>query len=247
MCCPLAKGSISIADYTELTPSFEATWTGAIAYDCPITAPNPDMPPPIYDGKNTQQNEIMLPVTMNIEGTEGSAINKYTGTTMLAGQPFEVIVSSGALSWTNTGGDQPIICDGTSELGLTSAMTGDIGYESALSTGVMGAGNLMYAALGIVLLLAAGGAYMKYKGKMAKDPPPTSAAGGMYPAAGGTGGYPTAGGYPAAGGGAPPMMPQQQSSFLPAGWTEMRDPNSGATYYYNQQTGESSWTRPGYV
>ena len=37
--------------------------------------------------------------------------NKLTGTTTMAGQPFEVIVSQGAISFTNTGGDQPIICD----------------------------------------------------------------------------------------------------------------------------------------
>ncbi|KAJ0042000.1 hypothetical protein Pint_18412 [Pistacia integerrima] len=32
---------------------------------------------------------------------------------------------------------------------------------------------------------------------------------------------------------------------LPPGWVEAKDPNSGASYYYNESTGKSQWERPG--
>jgi len=31
---------------------------------------------------------------------------------------------------------------------------------------------------------------------------------------------------------------------LPAGWEAVVDPDSGSTYYYNAESGESSWDRP---
>jgi len=31
---------------------------------------------------------------------------------------------------------------------------------------------------------------------------------------------------------------------LPAGWKQLRDPNSGATYYLNEATGDTQWTAP---
>ena len=96
-------------DYATNAPSIQATWEGAAASDCPATAPDPTQPPP----PNTGSESVTFPITMAVSGGG----NKYTGTTTMAGQPFEVIVSSGSLSWSNTGGDQPIICDGTSELG----------------------------------------------------------------------------------------------------------------------------------
>ncbi|CAN8317776.1 unnamed protein product [Cochlearia groenlandica] len=34
------------------------------------------------------------------------------------------------------------------------------------------------------------------------------------------------------------------ASTLPIGWVDARDPASGATYYYNQQTGTCQWERP---
>jgi len=34
------------------------------------------------------------------------------------------------------------------------------------------------------------------------------------------------------------------SSGLPEGWSKMVDPNSGQPYYYNSNTGESSWEKP---
>ena len=32
---------------------------------------------------------------------------------------------------------------------------------------------------------------------------------------------------------------------VPPGWQELKDPNSGHTYFYNATTGQSSWVRPG--
>uniref|UniRef100_A0A1J3IE88 Polyglutamine-binding protein 1 n=2 Tax=Noccaea caerulescens TaxID=107243 RepID=A0A1J3IE88_NOCCA len=34
------------------------------------------------------------------------------------------------------------------------------------------------------------------------------------------------------------------ASTLPSGWVDAKDPASGATYYYNQQTGKTQWERP---
>ena len=33
-------------------------------------------------------------------------------------------------------------------------------------------------------------------------------------------------------------------TVAPPPWTAMQDPTSGATYYYNAETGEASWTGP---
>lgn len=35
-----------------------------------------------------------------------------------------------------------------------------------------------------------------------------------------------------------------QPAPLPQGWTEMKDPASGHTYYFNSKTGQSTWVRP---
>lgn len=41
-------------------------------------------------------------------------------------------------------------------------------------------------------------------------------------------------------------QPQGAGGGLPPGWTTVQDPASGQTYYYNQQTGASSWDLPTY-
>ena len=49
----------------------------------------------------------------------------------------------------------------------------------------------------------------------------------------------------------PPPAPGQEGytapPSLPDGWQEMKDPNSGQAYFYNSQTGESTWVRPNRV
>ena len=57
----------------------------------------------------------------------------------------------------------------------------------------------------------------KKNGKLAVPPPPGAAGNGR------------------AGGGPPPLPPH---------WTEVKDPSSSSTYYWNDQTNETSWTRP---
>ena len=37
------------------------------------------------------------------------------------------------------------------------------------------------------------------------------------------------------------------NTALPHPWTLETDPASGSAYYFNNETGESSWTRPAYV
>ena len=39
-------------------------------------------------------------------------------------------------------------------------------------------------------------------------------------------------------------IPTPISPGLPPGWQQARDPNTGAVYYYNSQTGQSTWDRP---
>jgi len=200
------------------SPTITVTWDGAIAENCPDVAPIKTQPPP----PNTATHTVTLPITMAV----GGGGNKYTGETTMAGQPFEVILSSGRLEWTNTGGDQPIICDGNSALGGQPDAPGS--GSSSNTVGDSGGGsNMMYGVAAIVVLLAVGGAVMYKKNKATTSPPPpASAGGGMYPAA------------------APPPPP---SNALPAGWSEMRDPGSGAAYFYNANTGETTWTKPNFV
>jgi hypothetical protein len=47
----------------------------------------------------------------------------------------------------------------------------------------------------------------------------------------------------------PPMQPpppaqKSDSSLLPEGWRIEVDPTSGREYFYNEDSGESSWTMP---
>lgn len=42
----------------------------------------------------------------------------------------------------------------------------------------------------------------------------------------------------------PEDLDAQIDDMLPTGWTELVDPSTGQSYYYNQMTEETSWTRP---
>jgi len=54
---------------------------------------------------------------------------------------------------------------------------------------------------------------------------------------------------PAGKGGAPPPPPGGMGMTpmppqLPPNWTQVKDPNSGQSYYYNNATGVTQWTMP---
>jgi len=86
----------------------------------------------------------------------------------------------------------------------------------------------------VLMILMAGGGIVIYLRRNSPPPPPK----GMYarevamPNA--------AAGYPPP----PAMPPPPPSAPLPPGYQEVVDPGSGATYFYNAKTGESTWTRP---
>ncbi|XP_006645225.1 uncharacterized protein LOC102701398 isoform X2 [Oryza brachyantha] len=42
-----------------------------------------------------------------------------------------------------------------------------------------------------------------------------------------------------------PVGQSKAAQELPPGWSEARDPTTGASYFYNQSTGTSQWDRPG--
>lgn len=147
--------------------------------------------------------------------------NKYEGSVPLggqmAGQPFTFTVNGGTVDWVNTGAQQPIICDGTSRLGLVGLSLGNTGSGGGKS---IPAGAVVAIIIVLLVLIVGGGWYYLHSGK---TPPGTSTYGSAQMMA-------------------PPPPPGAPS--LPAGWTELVDPNSGAKYFYNQSTGETTWTRP---
>ena len=42
----------------------------------------------------------------------------------------------------------------------------------------------------------------------------------------------------------PPAPPLPPSAGLPLGWSEGKDPASGATYYFNASTKQTQWAKP---
>jgi len=52
------------------------------------------------------------------------------------------------------------------------------------------------------------------------------------------------GGGPKAGGGGGPKAPAKKAPPKKNPWTEAVDPGSGQPYYYNEETGESTWDKP---
>ena len=77
--------------------------------------------------------------------------NKLSGETTLAGQPFEVIASAGFLTFTNTGGDQPIICDAGFSVNAVGGDSSAVGADSETEA-FAGWGK---AAIGVVFVLVA--------------------------------------------------------------------------------------------
>ena len=56
---------------------------------------------------------------------------------------------------------------------------------------------------------------------------------------------PQSAGQPAAAASKPAAAAAPQPGGLPAPWTEVLDEGSGECYFYNTETGESTWDRPG--
>lgn len=220
-CCPLSSGSLEVPGYTPLnSPTFIATFKDVKALNC-RTSQLPTAP-------ETASHTISGPVTLQyVSGSKYEAkIPATPGATSFASQPFDIVIEGGRLDFKNTGADQPIICDGfsNSAAAATPSPPGGVGAgagSGAASQTAEGSGNsgtTVVIALLAVAALVGGYFYWKKKQDEKPLPPPTE---GMYPAA--------------AGGG------------LPDGWTEMSDPNSGAKYYYNSKTGETTWTKPNQV
>ena len=146
------------------------------------------------------------------------AATRYTGNTLMAGQNFEFVLSGGALEFRNTGADQPIICDGTSSLDAIP----DLGGASLLSDGLTN-GNM--AVIAIFGALAAAGIFMLYSRWVVETASKAGPAATMV---------------------MPPPPPPSGEYGLPPMWSEHKDPNTGANYFYNSQTGATSWEKPVY-
>ena len=170
----------------------------------------------------TATHDINEPVTFTLAGGSG---NRYVSTTLLggawAGQPFEISIENGLLDFQNVGADQPILCDGFSSLDAPAGGGGGIGGGGgSLTGGSSGDPTVAILALIVVVLLVGGGCYA-YRRRQSAPLPPPKFSNAIN---------------------APPPPP---ASGLPAGWVEMADPTSGSKYYYNQGTGETTWSRPG--
>jgi len=321
-CCALATGALNVPTFPAGQPDgtpLTATFSDAVATNCPATVPDITLPPPA----NTASEPLVNPLSL----TASENGNKYSGTYLIANQPYEVILSAGQLTFTNTGGQQPVVCDGAFALtdapgstsppeellvlaeftlqgtvdditdtiqqqikqavataaqvstdavqlrfepasvklsavitppagtdsatvkgsvqlalGTSVQATAAFGYvveappviveATAAQAGVDGGGGLSnwgYAAIFLVIILflvVAILGYLKFCGAKSDK----QAAGGV-----------TLNSVPPP----PPTAPPPGGvTPLPPGWQPVQDPTSGQTYYYNNQTGATTWTHP---
>jgi len=217
-------------------PTLTAQIVDATATSC-RTSDDPAAP----EGASFTLNQP-LPMTLSTPGG-----NRYVGTiptgSSMAGQPFEFSVEQGRLTFENTGAAQPIICDGVAALvgapgqtiGDGSVNIGVVGSGGGGGSG--GVGGWGVTAIILMVLIGASGAYV-YKQRQSPPPPPqgfskeVEAMPQFYASA-----------PPPPPGSVPPPPPAP----LPTGWQALNDPNTGAVYYYNANTGESTWARPSVV
>ena len=218
-CCGLSSGSLTVPEYAAgdgatVIATFSAD---AQAENCPATTPIKTVAPPPNTGTQTLTGSITL------TASEGG--NKLSGTTQMAGQPFEVIVNSGSLSFTNVGGDQPIICDGgfsVNDADGGSSGVGSGGDDDGFST----FGKAAIAIVIILVVIIAFLAYRKIAGGGKRGSPQLTGTQMNLPP--------------------PPKAPPPPTAGpgLPPGWSAAVDPASGATYYVNNATGASQWNNP---
>jgi len=214
-CCPLSAGYLAVPDAGLGAQTFSATMTNGRATGCRTSA---DVTAP-----TTATHEINEPLTFTLSPSASG--NKYVASSPLggswAGQPFELTIENGALDFANTGAAQPIICDGYSR--LNSAGGGSQGVVPG-SPGTLGGGDggmpggVVFLLVVLILCTLGGGVYYCRTRCNGDAPPPPSE---FFP---------------------PPPPPP---TGLPAGWVEMADPSSGRSYFYNCDTGETTWTKPG--
>jgi len=206
-CCAL-EAELTVPDYpmseVSQAASFDATLsgkaTGCRESDTPTDPTTNDM--------------VIDRVMAMTQASPGSG--KYAGTVLLGtpSQPFEFVVESGVLSFTNMGDQQPIICDGFSSTGdavISGSPSSNSSTESNDAGMVIG---VLVAVIVVLGLLAAGYWFMCKRGAT----PGTKAHMGA-------------------------PMPPPPPGVAP-GWQAAVDPTTGRTYYVNSATGASQWEPP---
>ena len=200
-CCNLTQGDLVVSSHDPGAAQFVGTFRNARASGCRTSD---SITPPISYTQTVEVNSVQLAFQAAVPGTPG---NKYVGTTTLAGQPFEFTLDSGRLDYSNSGGAQPIVCDG---FATTDGTVG--GGGNAVNTGESGEGlngGIVFLIILIIVGVIAVGIYC-YK-KQSKPPPAP----------------------PSVEISRPPPPPGAEAA-LPPGWVELKDPNSGHSYFFNQ-------------
>jgi len=220
--CNFDGGFLDVPAHPQGATSFTATLS-ATAEGCRASA-DTTAPPTM---------EIVLDETFAMIA-DADVPNKYCGTVLVdvgAGvtatqQPYVFCVSQGSVDWAYFNPDnpdeQPVINDGFSALGLNPAGSDGGGSSSAA----------VIAVVVILLLVLLGvGCYIWYRRRgtanQSKVPEWTGGYGAKYTNST-----------------TPPPPPPPATSPLPAGWVEMRDANTGQSYYHNAALQQTQWERP---
>ena len=159
-CCALNRGALVIPDYAMGAATFTARMSNALAEGCRATA--------AITAPTTSTHDIDTDLIFQlVSGDKYTATIPKTGD--MAGQEFLFTVESGQLLFENLESEeQPIICDGTSALGLPdgAGVTHSGGGDGGLSGGTIAALTLMF------LILVAGCVCWYYKKKQRQKPLP---------------------------------------------------------------------------
>ncbi len=210
-CCPLSSGSLIVPQYALGASSFNARISNALATGC---RDNPSITAP-----TTSTHDVNGPMLFSLVAGDKYEASMPRGG-MMAGQAFTFTIEAGQLLFENTEDtEQPIICDGTSAIGLDS---GDGVGQGAGGDGG-GSGGVVAVVVILIVIAVLAAAYNHYR--KPQSVPPEMAAGKFQ--------------------GVPPPPPPPPAGFaLPPGWSEQLDPASGNPYYHNAATGVTTWTKP---